>query len=417
MPGKMEVSFKQWYHEVQCVKDHYQESVVRESIVELVKGAVADMARYMGPTSSIAYILKKLTVIFGTVVSFDVLMQNIYKVTQSNHKKVPSFATRLEGTLNQIRLQCPRRIMDQEVQQHLKDCLFQGMQKYIRDLIQYLYSNPRTTYSELMITACKVESENKEAWDKVRARLAVTTEPVEGTTKLGNQIARLMAALTRAGQGNSPGSAPNSPRHRGCGRGWMDRNTPSHPNSHNGQTGLEQTTLACRISAGCSTGTTSQNQGNAQESKDTQEGTSNRKDTSSLQCFRCQGWGHMAQECATPVKTLNQPGGNQGNMAHPPPAPTTTANSRLPAFTPWPKPKPTILKVAQKKGQPEVAPVPFLNPDPDVHLVGCFNKAPVIVDGQEMTALIHSGTQIFSVSSQFVKIWHYKSNHWVSYWS
>ena len=26
--GKMEVSFKQWYHEVQCVKDHYPESVV-----------------------------------------------------------------------------------------------------------------------------------------------------------------------------------------------------------------------------------------------------------------------------------------------------------------------------------------------------------------------------------------------------
>ena len=33
---------------------------------------------------------------------------------------------------------------------------------------------------------------------------AETTKPVEGTTKLGNQIARLMAALTRAGQGNNP---------------------------------------------------------------------------------------------------------------------------------------------------------------------------------------------------------------------
>ena len=52
MPGKTEVSFKQWYHEVQCVKDHYPESVVRESIVHSLKGAVADMARYMGPTTS-----------------------------------------------------------------------------------------------------------------------------------------------------------------------------------------------------------------------------------------------------------------------------------------------------------------------------------------------------------------------------
>ena len=57
------------------------------------------MARYMGPTTSVAHILQKLTVIFDTVVSFDVLMQNFYKVTQGNHEKVPSFAMMLEGTL------------------------------------------------------------------------------------------------------------------------------------------------------------------------------------------------------------------------------------------------------------------------------------------------------------------------------
>ena len=100
--------------------------MVRESIVCSLKGAAVDMTRYIDPTTSVAHILQKLTVIFGTVVSFDVLMQNFYKVNQSNHKKVPFFATRLEGTLNKIRLQCPRRIMDQEVQQHLKTVFFTG---------------------------------------------------------------------------------------------------------------------------------------------------------------------------------------------------------------------------------------------------------------------------------------------------
>ena len=282
MPGKMEVLFEQWYHEVQCIKDHYTESVVRESIIHSLKGAAADMATYMGPTASIAHILQKLTVIFATVAFFDVLMQNFCKVTQSNHEKVPSFAMRLKGTLNQIQLQCPGRIMDGEVQQLFKDCLFHVVCKHIRDSIWYLYSNPGTTYSQLMIAAYKAESKNQEAQDKVRAKSAVTTEPVEGTTELRNQIARLMATLTRAGQGNSPGSAPNSPRHRGCGRGWMDRNTPSHSNSHNGEVGPAQTASACSISAGHRTGTTGQSQGNAQGSKDTQGGTSNRKDTNSL---------------------------------------------------------------------------------------------------------------------------------------
>ena len=129
--GKTEVSFEQWYHKVQCVKDHYPKAVVQESIVRSLKGAVADMAWYMGPTTTVPHILQKLTIIFSTMASFDILMQNVYKVTQGNHEKVPSFAPRLEGTLNKIRLQCPRRMSELEVQQHLKDCLFHGVCMHI----------------------------------------------------------------------------------------------------------------------------------------------------------------------------------------------------------------------------------------------------------------------------------------------
>ena len=101
--GKTEVSYKQWNHEVQCIK-----AVVWESIMRCLKGAVADMAQYMGPTASVSNISEKLLVIFRTVASFKVLMQNFYKITQGSNEKVPSFTPRLEGTLNQIRLRCPR---------------------------------------------------------------------------------------------------------------------------------------------------------------------------------------------------------------------------------------------------------------------------------------------------------------------
>ena len=73
-PGKTEVSFKQWNHEVQCINDHYPESVVCKSIMRSLKGVVADMAWHMGPTAGVSDILDKLTVIFRTVASFDVLM-------------------------------------------------------------------------------------------------------------------------------------------------------------------------------------------------------------------------------------------------------------------------------------------------------------------------------------------------------
>ena len=219
-PSKTEVSYKQWSHEVQCIKDHYPESVVHESIMWSLKGAAADMAHYMGPTAGVSNILEKLSVIFGTVTSFDVLMQNFYKISQGN-EKVPSFAMQLEGTLNQIRIKCPGRIADHEVPSHLKDQLFHSVKKHVRDSVQYLYSNPRTTYSELVVTARRAESEMEET--KVKAWSAAATEVPTGSKELGDQIARLMAALTRAEQSTCSVSAPSSPRHRCRGRGRMDR--------------------------------------------------------------------------------------------------------------------------------------------------------------------------------------------------
>ena len=70
---------------------------------------------------------------------------------------------------------------------------------------------------------------------------------------------------------------------------------------------------------------------------------------------------------------------------------------------PDPKPKLTTMKVAQRKGWPEVTPVPFLNPDPIAHFVGHSNESPVIVDSQEMTTLIDCGAQVSSINSQSCK--------------
>ena len=58
-PVKTEVSFEQWNHEVHRIKDHYPESVVWESIMRSLKGAAADMAQYMDPTTGVSNILEK----------------------------------------------------------------------------------------------------------------------------------------------------------------------------------------------------------------------------------------------------------------------------------------------------------------------------------------------------------------------
>ena len=182
-----------------------------------------------------------------------------------------------------------------------------------------------------MVTARREESETEET--KVKVRSAATTEVPSSSKELGDQIARLMAALTRAEQGGHPASAPHSPRHRGHGRGWTDRNTSVHPNSHNGQTGLGQTTSAHSSSVTNRAGVESPCKGNQHVQNGVQGGTQGAQGSNSLQFFRCQGWGHMARECATLAAPLNKEGGTWGNAVKPPP----TISSKFQTFPLWPQ--------------------------------------------------------------------------------
>ena len=137
---------------------------------------------------------------------------------------------RLQGTSNQIRLKCPRQIANHEASWHLKDWLFHRVCKHIRDSIRYLYSNPKTTYSQFMVTACKAESQMEEAKDKVRARSAACCHRSSGWLKRSRQPNHeVNGHPNQSRTGQSPTSVPNSPRHRGHGRGQTDRNTPTHP--------------------------------------------------------------------------------------------------------------------------------------------------------------------------------------------
>ena len=102
----------------------------------------------------------------------------------------------LEGTLNQIQLHYPRRMMDLEAKHHLRDCLFHGVRKHIHNSVQYLCNTPGISHTQLMIAAPEVENKNEETQDRIRARTTLTTKPVEEMAELKHQIAQLMPSLT-----------------------------------------------------------------------------------------------------------------------------------------------------------------------------------------------------------------------------
>ena len=127
--------------------------MVQESIIQSLKGAIADMACYIGSNMGIDHILCKLSVIFVMVASFDILMQNFHKVSWGTMRRFPHLPQSWRsGTLNHIQLLCSGRMTDLEAQQHLKGHLFHRVRKHVCESIEHLYSTPSKSYSQMMVT-------------------------------------------------------------------------------------------------------------------------------------------------------------------------------------------------------------------------------------------------------------------------
>ena len=79
--------------ELQTLRKTYSDSALRESIQDSLRGAVADTVRNLGPNVPLHTIIKKFTIVYGNVKSFDLLMQNFYHADQGEEESIPSFAT------------------------------------------------------------------------------------------------------------------------------------------------------------------------------------------------------------------------------------------------------------------------------------------------------------------------------------
>ena len=94
---KGDVSFEQWSYELQTLRKTYSDSALREGIQHSLGGAAADTVRILGPDVPLDTIIKKFTIVYGNVKSFDLLMQDFYCGDQWEEEPIPSFATWVEG--------------------------------------------------------------------------------------------------------------------------------------------------------------------------------------------------------------------------------------------------------------------------------------------------------------------------------
>ena len=189
--AKGEVSFEQWSYELQTLRKTYSDSALREGIQHSLRGAAADTVRNMGPDVPLDTIIKKFTIVYGNVKSFDLLMRDFYRADQGEEESIPSFATWVEGLLSQIHDKFPEKLTPPEEQRLLKDCLFHGCKKSIRDSVKYCFADPRIDYMHFLEECRKAEDEDKVGQTKSnppKAKVAAATVPPTREDELAKQL-------------------------------------------------------------------------------------------------------------------------------------------------------------------------------------------------------------------------------------
>ena len=127
----------------------------------------------MGPDVPLDLIIKKFTIIYGNVKSFDSMMRDFYRADQGEDESIPSYATRIEGLLSQIRDKFPDQLPLQEEQRLLKDCLFHGSRKGIRNSLKYCFADASIDYMQFLEECRKSEEEGKAGQARVPVKAKV----------------------------------------------------------------------------------------------------------------------------------------------------------------------------------------------------------------------------------------------------
>ena len=170
---KGEASFEQWSYELQSLRKTYSESALREGVQRSVKGSAADTVHSMGPGASLDTIIKKFSIIYGNIKSYDILMGDFYCADQGEDETVTSFATHIEGLLSYVRDKFPNQIPLAKEQELLKDRLFHGCQKSIRDSVKYRHADPSVEYMTFLGECRKAEDEDGIGKSQSNGRLKI----------------------------------------------------------------------------------------------------------------------------------------------------------------------------------------------------------------------------------------------------
>ena len=109
-------------------------------------------------------------------------MGDFYHTEQGEGETVTSFATHIERLLSYVRDKFPCQIPMAKEQQLLKDRLFHGCQKGIRDSVKYRHADTTVDYMSFLEECRKAEDEDGVGKNKAKGKIEIAAATASSPT-------------------------------------------------------------------------------------------------------------------------------------------------------------------------------------------------------------------------------------------
>ena len=293
---KGDVTYTQYKYEIQEATTEYNESIVKEAIRRSVKGTAMYRLRMMGKGISLAQILQKFDIAFGSLKHYGTLMEEFYLVTQKEHEDVTQFATRLEEKLESIVLHFPEKLDEDKKEREKRERIYLGLREEYSLGLEYIYEDESKTYDYIYQAARKAES-------KMLAKAEKQTASGQASSKPKNLDAQNAAVITKewlvnymkveAGKADANRLDRKKKKKKIRQSGHL-----SDQGSRNGQEEADdeeddddQDQLAAQVGEAQTPAT------GRPQAVGGRPGAPSAQNY--LRCYKCQGFGHFARECTS----------------------------------------------------------------------------------------------------------------------
>ena len=152
--AKGATSFDIWRYEINCLKTHYSENVIRQAIRRSLRGEASKAIMCLGPNASVTEILHKMDSIYGIVERQEKLLGEFYSAKQNDDETVADWSCRLEELLGKVDRISPIDLAQKD--DMLRNVFWHGLCRPLKDTSGHKFDSA-TSFDELRIAIRQIE--------------------------------------------------------------------------------------------------------------------------------------------------------------------------------------------------------------------------------------------------------------------